>query len=135
MVFVNSQGPLPYTDFAFPDTCNTPVGPAIVPLPYPSFGLGPTAVPSQMKVLAMCMPAHNMATVKPITNGDNTGVALGLLSGMVMGPGASMAGSTVLLVGGPPATKMAMPTKQNGVGPNAFGMTLSPSQVKLMALR
>lgn len=134
-MFVNSQGPAPYMDFAFPDTCNTPVGPVIVPIPYPNIGLGATAVPTQFKFLLMGMPAHNLATTRPMTNGDNGGLGLGLLSGMVMGPATAAAGSTVLLVGGPPATKMTMPTKQNGLSPNAFGMTLSPSQVKMLAMR
>jgi len=135
MVFVNAQGPSPYLDFAMPDVCNTAVGPAVVPVPYPNIALGNTAVPAQVKVLLMGMPAHNMATVKPMSNGDNAGALLGILSGMVMGPGSAMMGSTVLMVGGTPATKLGMPTKQNGISPNAFGATLSPAQVKMAALR
>jgi hypothetical protein len=134
---VNSQGPIPYVDFAMPDVCLTPVppSPAPVPIPYPDIGLGPTAIPAQVKMLVLGMPVHNMMTQKPISNGDNVGVSLGVMSGIVMGPVSAAAGSTVLFVGGPPATGMANPTKQNGVSPNAFGMTLSPSQPKLMTTR
>jgi hypothetical protein len=135
--FVNTQGPIPYTDFALPDVCLTPVppSPAPVPIPYPNIGLGPTAIPTQVKMLVLGMPVHNLTTQKPISNGDNVGVSLGVLSGMVMGPVSAAAGSTVLFAGGPPATGMANPTKQNGLSPNAFGMTLSPSQPKLLTTR
>lgn len=135
MVFLNSQGPAPYMDFAMPDVCNTPVGPAIVPIPYPNIALGSTAIPTQVKFLTLGMPAHNLATTIPLSNGDNGGLGLGVLSGLVMGPGAAMMGSTCLLIGGAPATKMGMPSKQNGISPNAFGSTMSPAQVKMAAMR
>lgn len=135
MPFCNGNGPIPGLNFAFPDVClvPTPVGP--IPTPFPNIALTPTAIPSQFKTLVMCMPSHNMMTVTPMSNGDNPGVALGVMSGMVMGPQLAMMGSTNVLIGGPPATKMTLPTKQNGLGPNAFGATLSPSQIKLMLLR
>lgn len=135
MPFVNAQGPLPAMDMAFPDVCVTPMGPAPVPIPYPNINLSSTAIPTQFKVLLMCMPAHNLTTFRSISFGDNAGVLLGPLSGMVMGPGGQMMGSTNLLIGGPPATKMTLPTKQNGISPNAFGMSLSPAQIKMMAMR
>jgi hypothetical protein len=135
MPFVNANGPMPAMDFGFPDVCNTPVGPVIVPLPYPNINMSTMGIPTQMNFLLMCMPAHNMTTVRAISMGDNVGLAMGLLSGMVMGPGGAMMGSTNLFIGGPPATKMGMPTKQNGPSPNAFGMSISPSQIRFMALR
>lgn len=133
--FVSTQGPIPYTDFAFPDVCLTyvPPSPAPVPITYPDIGLGPTAIPSQPKFLVMGMPVHNMTTQKPISNGDNVGAGLGVMSGTVMGPVGPAAGSTVLSAGGPPATGMATPMKQNST--NAFGLTLSPSQPKLLTTR
>jgi hypothetical protein len=135
--FVSSQGPIPYQDFAMPDVCLTPAppSPAPVPIPYPNIGLGPTAIPTQVKMLVLGMPVHNLTTQKPISNGDNVGVSLGVASGMVMGPVSAAVGSTVLFVGGPPANGMANPTKQNGLSPNAVGMTLSPSQPKLTTTR
>ena len=36
------------------------------------------------------MPAHNLGTSAPMTNGDNAGVGLGVASGMVMGPSRSV---------------------------------------------
>ncbi|MDB5383180.1 MAG: hypothetical protein JWO26_2812, partial [Rhodospirillales bacterium] len=34
----------------------------------------------------MAMQVHNMATVMPLSNGDNAGLLTGVASGMVMGP-------------------------------------------------
>jgi hypothetical protein len=51
-----------------------------------------------MNILFMGMPAHNMATITPLTNGDNPGVATGVASGTVMGPSRHLTGAfTVLL--------------------------------------
>lgn len=135
MPFVNANGPMPALDLGFPDVCNTPMGPAVVPIPYPNINMSTMGIPTQFRFLLMCMPAHNMTTVRAMSMGDNAGVVLGIMSGMVMGPGLAMNGSSNLFIGGPPATKMAMPTKQNGAGPNAFGMSISPSQIRFMALR
>lgn len=134
-MFWNGNGPMPGMHFAFPDVCMVPTPAGPIPTPFPNIALTPTAIPSQVKVLAMCMPVHNLMTITPLSNGDNAGVALGVASGMVMGPGSAMMGSTNVLVGGPPVAKLTMPTKQNGLSPNAVGMTVTPSQVKVMALR
>ncbi|WP_084800065.1 DUF4150 domain-containing protein [Bradyrhizobium sp. Ai1a-2] len=135
MPFVNASGPMPAQDFAFPDVCNTPIGPAVMPFPYPNINMSTMANPTQFRCLIMCMPAHNLTTERTISTGDNAGVALGVISGMVMGPGRAMTGSSNLFIGGPPAAKMGMATKQNGASPNAFGMSISPSQTRVMSLR
>ncbi|WP_084788924.1 DUF4150 domain-containing protein [Bradyrhizobium sp. Cp5.3] len=135
MTFVNSSGPMSAEDHAFPDVCNTPSGPVFVPNAYPNIAMNTTAIPTQSRFLIMCMPAHNMTTERATSMGDNAGVALGVISGLVMGPGRAKAGSDNLSIGGSPATKMGMPTKQNGANPNAFGLSISPSQTRLMALR
>ncbi len=135
MTFVNSSGPMLGVDHAFPDVCKTPSGPAVVPIPYPNVTMNTTAIPTQSRCLIMCMPAHNMTTERAFSMGDNAGAALGVISGLVMGPGRANAGSDNLSIGGSPATKMGMPTKQNGANPNAFGLSISPSQTRLMAQR
>ena len=86
----------------FPDVCLTPspVGP--VPIPYPNIAMGPTAVGAAYTVLLGAMPAHNMSTQIPLTNGDNAGVATGVASGMVMGPSRSLTASFTVLMGGSP---------------------------------
>ena len=42
---------LPGMSLAFPDTCNTVVGPATVPLPYPNMATATTATPASANVL------------------------------------------------------------------------------------
>ncbi len=137
MVFVKTQ--MAGLDTAFPDVCLTPVpspaGPIPTPMPYPNISLPMTAIPSQVKVLILAMPAHNMMTVTPMSNGDNAGVMMNPLSGMVMGPSRNMMGSTNVMMGGLPATKMLSPSGQNGMMPGAFGASLAPSQVKVISLR
>ncbi len=129
-MFANSQ--LMGLDLAFPDVCLTPVGPAVVPIPYPNVGLGPTAVGFYPKVLWMCTPAHNMGTVIPLTNGDNAGVATGVASGTVMGPSRHLTASFTTLVGGLPATRLTSVSLQNST--NMVGMRIVPSQVKVLLL-
>ncbi len=132
MVFLNTQ--MAGMDFAMPDVCLTPTPVGPVPIPYPNIALPMTAIPSQFKVLALAMPAHNLMTTVPMSNGDNAGVSMNPLSGMVMGPRRHLMGSFKTLIGGMPCTKMLSPTGQNGMSPGAFGMSLAPSQVKVIVL-
>ena len=134
MVFVNGNGPIPAVDLAFPDVCKTPVGPVVVPIPYPNTSLGPTAIPSQLTVFTMMMPSHNLLTVKPITQGDDPGVLMGVVGPFDMGATRHLLGSFNLFIGGPPATKMTSPTGQNGLAPNALGATISPAQPVFVSL-
>lgn len=117
-------------DLAFPDVCLTP--PVPVPIPYPNVALGPTAIPSQPKVLILCTPQHNMLTVTPLTNGDNAGVALGVASGTVMGPSRHLTASFTVIIVGAPATKMTSLSLQNST--NMVGCRIVPSQPKVILL-
>ncbi|RQO51154.1 type VI secretion protein [Variovorax sp. KBW07] len=116
-------------DLAFPDVCKTP--PAI-PIPYPDFALGPTAIPNAYNILYMCTPAHNMATVTPLTNGDNAGVVMGVVSQTVMGQSRHLTGAFTILLKGTPATRMTSLTLQNST--NMVGMRIVPSQFKVLML-
>ena len=128
-------------NMAFPDVCLTPIptpaGPVPTPIPYPNIAMGPTALPPTacLKVLLMAGPAHNMGTTIPMSNGDNPGVNMGVASGMVMGPSRHTMGSTNVLYGGMPATKMTSMSGQNGMSLNVPGMTLVPAQFKVMLMR
>lgn len=136
MVFPNTQ--MPGMNFAFPDVCLTPIptpaGPVPVPIPYPNFSNQPTFVPSQFTTLMTCMPTHNLLTMGTISYGDNVGVYMNPLSGMVMGPTRHLIGSFTLLIGGMPTSKMLMPAGQNGISPGALGMTIVPSQFTTISL-
>ena len=87
-MFANTQ--LGGMNLAFPDVCMTP--PFAIPIPYPNIDLGLTAVPTALNVLIVGGPAHNMMTMGTISNGDNAGVMMGVMSGMVMGPPAASPG-------------------------------------------
>jgi hypothetical protein len=126
-MFVNSQGPIPAIGFAFPDVLITPA--LGIPIPFPNVSMSPTAIPTAPTVLLMCMPAHNLLTIRPVTI---TGVGVGVLDGTDFGPGHDIMGSTNVFLCGPPANKMTMPTNQNLI--NAFGLNISPSQIVMIAL-
>jgi len=129
-MFANAQ--MMGMDTAFPDVCLTPTPAGPVPIPYPNIAMGPTAIPSVLNVLFMATPAHNMATTTPLTNGDNAGVAMGVASGLVMGPSRHLTGSFGVLVGGMPATRLTSMSLQNST--NAPGARLVPSQPKILLL-
>jgi hypothetical protein len=128
-MFVNTQ--MMGMNFAMPDVCLTsipsPSGPILTPMLYPNTTLPMTAIPSQVKVLILARPAHNIMTVTPMSNGDNGGVMTNPMSGMVMGPSQHLMGSIKVLHGGLPVTKMLNPTGQNGLSPGAFGASLAPT--------
>jgi len=128
-MFANTQ--MMGMDMAFPDVCLTPM-PLPVPVPYPNIALGPTAIPSQMTVMIMAMPAHNLGTITPLTSGDNAGVGLGVASGLVMGPSRHLTGATTVLFGGMPATRLTSMSLQNST--NAPGARLVPSQPTVLLL-
>lgn len=130
-MFANTQ--MGGMDFGFPDVCLTPAPPAPpIPIPYPNIAMGPMAVPAAYNVLFSCAPAHNMGSVVPLSNGDNAGVAMGVASGMVMGPARHLTGAFTCMVGGMPATRMTSMSLQNST--NCPGMRLAPSQVKVLIL-
>lgn len=128
-MFANSQ--MMGMDLGFPDVCLTPT-PAPVPIPYPNIALGPMGVPAAYNVLLMGLPAHNVATTVPLTNGDNAGIALGVASGLVMGPSRHVLPAFTCLMGGLPATRLTSVSIQNST--NCPGMRIVPSQVKVIVL-
>jgi hypothetical protein len=128
-MFANTQ--MMGMDLGFPDVCLTPM-PLPVPIPYPNIALGPTAIPSQTTVFIMAMPAHNLGTITPLTNGDNAGVAMGVASGTVMGPSRHLTAAFTVLFGGMPATRLTSMSLQNST--NAPGVRIVPSQPTLIVL-
>lgn len=127
-MFANTQ--MMGLDLGFPDVCLTP--PVPLPIPYPNLALGPMGVPAVYNVLFMCAPAHNMSTTIVMTNGDNTGIALGVASGTVMGPARHLTAAFTVLVGGMPATRLTSVALQNST--NCPGIRLVPSQIKVLLL-
>src|SRR4051812_31003784 len=129
-MFANTQ--MAGQDMGVPDVCLTPSPAGPVPIPYPNIAMGPTAVPSQVKVLILGAPAHNMATTTPMTNGDNAGVSMGVASGTVMGPSRHLTAAFTVIMGGAPATRLTSTSLQNST--NCPGARIVPSQTKVLIL-
>jgi hypothetical protein len=129
-MFANSQ--MMGMDMGFPDVCLTPTPAGPVPIPYPNIAMGPMGVPAAYNVLVMGLPAHNLMTTIPLSNGDNPGVAMGVASGMVMGPARHVLPAVTCLMGGAPATRLTSVSIQNST--NCPGMRIVPSQVKVIIL-
>jgi hypothetical protein len=83
-----------------------------------------------MNILFMCTPAHNLATIIPMTS-PNAGVA-GVASGTVMGPGRHLTGAMTVLIGGMPASRLTSTSLLNST--NCPGTRLVPSQTKVLLL-
>jgi hypothetical protein len=79
------------------DVCKTPAPPAPVPppLPYPNFATTATPGPGYTtKTLAMATPIFTKGSKTAISNGDQPGVAMGLISSKIMGMCESVMVST-----------------------------------------
>ena len=122
-------------DFGFPDVCLTPSPLGPVPVPYPNLAQLPMALPptTSLRHLISMMPAHNLATLIPTSQGDTAGVQGGVLSGIMMGPARNTLGSTKVFTGGSPATRWMSPALQNQNNCPG-GCTLVPSQYKVMIM-
>lgn len=115
---------------AMPDTCLTPAGPVMVPVPYPNVGLLPTAVLTTTTVLISNMPAITQGSMLPMSQGDDAGVGGGVASGMIMGPVRFTMASSKVLLQGQPAVVVTATTMQNMT--NAVGAQVAPSQAKVL---
>lgn len=128
-MFANTQ--MGGLDFGFPDVCLTPL-PVPTPLPYPNFALGPLGIPAAYNILFCCAPAHNLLTTIPLTLGDQPGIALGVASGMVMGPSRRLTAMFTCLVDGIPATRLTSIGLHNMT--NIIGFRIVPSQILVLLL-
>jgi hypothetical protein len=130
-MFANTQ--MMGMDMGFPDVCLTPAPPAPpIPIPYPNIAMGPTAIPNCPTILIMGMPAHNLATSIPMTNGDNAGLMTGVASGTVMGPSRHLTGAFTVLFNAMPASRLTSMSLQNST--NCPGARIVPSQPLVLLL-
>ena len=123
-------------NMGFPDVCLTPTPVGPIPIPYPNISTGATTNPAStaLTVLTECTPSLNQASEVLISNGDEPGVNMGVASGMIMGPTEFILGSFTVFVGGPPAQRMTSMTGHNGLSMNCPGVSLVPSQVRVLVL-
>ncbi|WP_438006539.1 S41 family peptidase [Sorangium sp. So ce321] len=113
-------------NIGFPDVCLTPVGPVLVPIPYPNFALNAMAVNFSVKVKVAMMNALNLGTTIPMTFGMEPGVAHPLY----MDIGAYVTGNAKVIIEGLPAINLTCRTIGNA-GNNAVGAVLVPSAVNV----
>lgn len=123
-------------NFGFPDVCLTPIGPAPVPIPYPNIEETATSAPAAYNVLMDCMPAINQLSFGLVSEGDEPGVEMGLISHIESGQSEYLVGCITILTDGVPQQRLTSVTGQNcmAVLPNAPGMNIAPSQVTVLTL-
>ncbi len=121
-------------NIAFPDICLTPpLPPTGLPVPYLNVSLQNLATGFAPTVLWMGAPAHRiLATTIPASLGDNTGVLMGIISHQVASTTRFLTGAFTVFVNKLPATRMTTICLMNGF--NMIGMTIVPSQVKVLLL-
>jgi len=131
-MFANTN--LGVLNLAFPDVCYipTPIGP--IPVPFPNIAISFTHIPSVFNVFFGGGLAENLLTEGTISMGDEPGVLGGIISFMFMGPDRQLLGSFKVIVGTMFATRLTTLTGQNGMIPNALGMSITPSQFRVLIL-
>ena len=121
---------------AFPDVCKVPAPPAPpIPMPFPNTGQCANAMNASLVVMVENKPVlHKMSEI-PASQGDEAGVAGGVVSGVNMQKVAFMTASTKVLIEGSPAVMWMGTTGHNGASANApMGQQLVPSQMAVLAL-
>ncbi|WP_437334521.1 S41 family peptidase [Sorangium sp. So ce394] len=111
----------PGMNIGFPDVCLTPVGPVLVPIPYPNFAVHAMAANFSVKVRVAGANALNLGTIVPMTSGMEPGVAHPLYKQH----GAFVVGNPKVMVQALPAINLLCPTTGNA-GNNAVGAVLVP---------
>ena len=127
----NSMG---VTNLAYPDVCKVPTPSGLVPTPLPNIASSLTHIPAQFRVLFGPGFGENLLTTGTISSGDEAGVGLGVVSGTIKGPDRPVTASFKVFCGGIPATRLTTVTSQNGMPPNAAGVSLTPGQVRVLVL-
>ena len=121
--------------FAFPDTCKV-LMPAPTPTPLPNFAFSTLAVPNIYNFYITAMPVHNLMTTTTISTGNEVSAAGGggIVSNIFIGSKRNSLGSFKTFFSCMPSTRMLDMTLQNGTLSNIVGITITPSQIKIMVL-
>jgi carboxyl-terminal processing protease len=113
-------------NLGFPDVCNTPAGPATVPIPYPNLALNAQATGFANKVIMRGMNALNLGSQIPMTSGDEAGVA----HPTIKGASRYTTGNPKVFLEGLPAVTLTSPTTGNNMN-NGVGVVAVPSAVNV----
>ena len=121
-------------NFSFPDVCLVPTPAGPIPTPFPNFACSATHIPSQMTVIIGGGLAENLLTQGTLSQGDEAGLALGVVSHMLMGPDRYLLGSFKVMFGCCFASRLTSLTGQNGMLSNMVGLSITPSQIRVLVL-
>src|SRR5262245_54527942 len=106
-------------NLGFPDVCNTPVGPATVPMPYPNMGSHAMATGFSPNVFLCFRNALKLDSVILMTSGDEAGSA----HPTIKGEGRFTAGDPVVHINHLPGIALGCPTTGNKMN-NGLGAVL-----------
>jgi len=119
--------------FAFPDVCKTPSPGGPVPVPYPNVGQVMQATGTSTKVKICQKPAVTKKSKMNLSQGDEAGVAGGVVSGRNMDKVQYRKGSGKVKIQGQPAVYLTAMTGHNGSNANMpAGAQVVPSQIKVI---
>lgn len=121
-------------NFAFPDVCKVPTPAGPVPIPLVNVAISFSHVPVVLNIVIGGGLAENILTMGTVSNGDEAGVAMGLVSNQIVGPDRYLTCSAKVFLGGMPAVRLTSLTGQNGALPNTVGASLTPAQFVLILL-
>ena len=119
--------------FAFPDVCKTPVGPSVVPIPYPNIGTVNQAKKTADKVKFVGKQVVTKKSEMPRSSGDEPGVVKGVVSSKNMGKVTYKKCSSKVKIQGQPCAHLLSTTGHNGANANhPAGAQIAPSQTKVI---
>ncbi|WP_437620202.1 DUF4150 domain-containing protein [Sorangium sp. So ce1151] len=113
-------------DFGVPDVCLPG------PIPYPNTANRCMGTSVAYKVILGRGAAHTLATIIPISMGDNPGILGGVVSRRNMGPSRRLVPYPKLLLQNKPAVRLGATGIQNQI--NINGTNIVPSQPKVLLL-
>ncbi len=115
--FVNSRGIVHKgsggISTVFPDVCKTPIGPAIVPIPYPNIGKSSDTVKGPKSVTVDGAMPMVKGSKYSTSYGDEAGVAKGIISSQTKGECEFMMYSFTVKFEGKNVCRMGDPLLQN----------------------
>ena len=116
------------------DVCKVPAPPAgPIPMPFPNLGTINMSLSTTTTVMFSNMPVVVEMSEIPLSNGDEAGVAGGVVSSMNMGPIAFKKGSSKVKAQGKNVVTITGLTAHNGKNPNVpVGMVALVSNTKVL---
>ena len=121
--------------FAFPDVCKTPSPAGPVPIPYPNFGQVMTCQKTASKVKFSNMQVATKKSEMPMSQGDEPGVAGGVVSNVNMNKVIYRKCSSKVKAMGNQVAHLTSMTGQNGSNANMpAGAQIAPSQVNVLVM-